>query len=185
MYDWLHDALDESTCVVTANRRLARELHNSWSAHKLAEGAAAWRTPDIQPWTSWLGAMLASSRRQDGIPTRINAHQSQLLWERCLRKELDDVLQRHGADAMQFLSPKKHLVKGVPRREIPALAKRLGADLVVMGTVARTGVPGFFIGNTAETILRSVRCSVLAVKPEGFVSPVRIQRQPNRGSGEP
>ena len=90
MYDWLHDALDESTCVVTANRRLARELHNSWSAYKIAEGAAAWRTPSIQPWNTWLGAVLASALRQDGVPTRINAHQSQVLWERCLRKELGD-----------------------------------------------------------------------------------------------
>ncbi|MGB5166857.1 MAG: universal stress protein, partial [Acidimicrobiia bacterium] len=31
------------------------------------------------------------------------------------------------------------------------------------------------IGNTAETILRSVRCSVLAVKPEGFITPVKPQ----------
>ena len=43
-----------------------------------------------------------------------------------------------------------------------------------MGTVSRTGIAGLIIGNTAETILRSVRCSVLAVKPEGFVSPVSI-----------
>jgi nucleotide-binding universal stress UspA family protein len=41
-----------------------------------------------------------------------------------------------------------------------------------MGTVSRTGIRGLIIGNTAETILRSVRCSVLAVKPEGFVTPV-------------
>lgn len=42
-----------------------------------------------------------------------------------------------------------------------------------MGTVGRTGLNGLIMGNTAETLLRSLRCSVLAVKPEGFVSPVR------------
>jgi probable DNA repair protein len=90
MYDWLKDALDESTCVVTANRRLAHELHDAWSAHQVASGAGAWRTPPIQPWSTWLGIVLAGSRVQDAAPTRINAHQSQVLWERCLRKELGD-----------------------------------------------------------------------------------------------
>jgi nucleotide-binding universal stress UspA family protein len=37
-----------------------------------------------------------------------------------------------------------------------------------MGTISRTGFPGVTIGNTAETILQSVTCSVLAVKPDGF-----------------
>jgi nucleotide-binding universal stress UspA family protein len=43
-----------------------------------------------------------------------------------------------------------------------------------MGTVCRAGVPGLFIGNTAEKVLRHVSCSVLTVKPEGFVSPVTV-----------
>jgi nucleotide-binding universal stress UspA family protein len=41
-----------------------------------------------------------------------------------------------------------------------------------MGTVCRTGIPGLIIGNTAERVLDVVDCSVLTVKPEGFVSPV-------------
>jgi len=72
------------------------------------------------------------------------------------------------------LSPQKHVIKGLPRREIPALARTLEADLLVMGTVGRTGVPGLFIGNTAETILEQIECSVLAVKPEGFRTPVSV-----------
>ena len=56
---------------------------------------------------------------------------------------------------------------------IPRLAQKQKVDLVIMGTVARTGLPGFFMGNTAETILNQLNCSVLAIKPEGFVSPVK------------
>jgi nucleotide-binding universal stress UspA family protein len=41
-----------------------------------------------------------------------------------------------------------------------------------MGTVAHSGVGGLFIGNTAEAILEPIECSVLAVKPEGFETPV-------------
>ncbi|MGD2112747.1 MAG: universal stress protein [Gammaproteobacteria bacterium] len=77
-------------------------------------------------------------------------------------------------DAMNYLEPQSHLVKGAARREIPALARRIDADLVVMGTVARTGVPGLIMGNTAETILGQLDCSVLAVKPPGFRTPVSL-----------
>ncbi len=85
---------------------------------------------------------------------------------------LADVIESRDEDALQYLRPQRHLVKGLPQREIPTLARRLEADLVVMGTVGRTGVAGLFIGNTAEAILEQIECSVLAVKPEGFVTPV-------------
>lgn len=68
-----------------------------------------------------------------------------------------------------------HLLKGLASRVIPTFVRRRRVDLVVMGTVGRTGLPGFFIGNTAENVLNQVTCSVLAVKPEGFVSPVSAQ----------
>ena len=92
---------------------------------------------------------------------------------------LDDLLQEvtiHlGQDAVDYLKPRTHLVKGWARKEIPALAKRIEADLIVMGTVARTGVPGFIMGNTAETILNQIDCSVLAIKPPGFVTTVTLE----------
>ena len=44
-----------------------------------------------------------------------------------------------------------------------------------MGTVARTGIPGLIMGNTAEAILEQLDCSVLAIKPPGFVTPVSLQ----------
>ena len=75
-------------------------------------------------------------------------------------------------DAFKFISPHVHLLKGLAAKEIPILVNKLDADLVVMGTVARTGVPGLIIGNTAEAILDQLKCSVLAVKPTEFVSPV-------------
>lgn len=55
---------------------------------------------------------------------------------------------------------------------IPALVEEKKVDLLVMGTIARSGTPGVFIGNTAERMLRSVDCSVLTLKPDGFVSPI-------------
>ncbi|WP_306117569.1 MULTISPECIES: universal stress protein [unclassified Roseitalea] len=67
---------------------------------------------------------------------------------------------------------RRHLVRGNPRRAIPEQVRALGADILVMGTLTRTGVPGLIIGNTAEDILNVVECSVVTVKPPGYVSPV-------------
>ena len=86
-----------------------------------------------------------------------------------------ETTDRLGPEAIRFLKPNAHLVKGWARKEIPALVRQLGADLVVMGTVARTGISGLLIGNTAEMILTQIDCSVLAIKPEGFVSPVTLE----------
>ena len=57
---------------------------------------------------------------------------------------------------------------------IPEVASKEQIDLIVMGTVARVGLEGYFIGNTAETVLDRVACSVLTIKPEGFSSPVKL-----------
>ncbi len=67
-----------------------------------------------------------------------------------------------------------HLLRGTPDFMLPQLADTIQVDLIVMGTICRTGISGFFIGNTAESILRQVGCAVLTVKPEGFVTPVTL-----------
>ena len=66
------------------------------------------------------------------------------------------------------------LRKGEPDDVIHQFVVAERIDLVVMGTVARAGIAGMLIGNTAERVLRKLPCSVLTVKPDGFVSPVRL-----------
>jgi nucleotide-binding universal stress UspA family protein len=78
-----------------------------------------------------------------------------------------------GKDEYAHLSPSFHLPKGSAKEVIAPLAMELEADLVVMGTVAHTSIRGFFMGNTAESILDQLACSVLAVKPPGFRTPVK------------
>jgi nucleotide-binding universal stress UspA family protein len=85
-----------------------------------------------------------------------------------------ELRERLGKDAEEFLQPKTRRVKGAARREIPMLAQQLEVDLVVVGTVARTGIPGLIMGNTAETILDQLDGSVLAIKPPGFFTPVML-----------
>jgi len=94
------------------------------------------------------------------------------------RRWLEALIKKHcgadGQEAVDYLQPELHLLKGSPDHLVPDLAASLGAELIVMGTLGRAGIPGFFVGNTAENILNQVDCSVLAVKPSGFVSPVAL-----------
>ena len=64
-------------------------------------------------------------------------------------------------------------MRGQPDILIPEFVEREHVDILVMGTVARTGILGFLIGNTAENIVNTMNCSLLALKPSGFVSPVK------------
>ncbi|MFW2373704.1 MAG: universal stress protein [Gammaproteobacteria bacterium] len=88
---------------------------------------------------------------------------------------LKEVIGNMNQDAMDYLKPHTHLVKGSARKEIPILAKQIEADMVIMGTLGRTGIPGFIMGNTAETILNQIDCSVLAIKPPGFETAVTLE----------
>jgi nucleotide-binding universal stress UspA family protein len=65
--------------------------------------------------------------------------------------------------------------RGEPEDVIPEFVVAHGVDLVVMGTVARGGISGLLFGNTAERLIGKLPCSVLAVKPDGFVSPVGLE----------
>lgn len=65
-----------------------------------------------------------------------------------------------------------HLLKGEANEVVTSTATKLGVDLLVMGSITRTGIAGFFIGSTAEEVAANVGCSLLALKPEGFVGQV-------------
>ena len=94
--------------------------------------------------------------------------------ERQHRRELvDSFLDTYKWDNNR---PKIHILKGTPKKLIPKLAKELNAGLVIMGTVCRTGIPGLIIGNTAETVMHNLECSILAIKPQKFVSNVTLKK---------
>jgi nucleotide-binding universal stress UspA family protein len=61
------------------------------------------------------------------------------------------------------LDVKTHLVWGNPAREILAKARREKADLIVMGTHGRSGLPHMVMGSVAEKTVRLSRIPVLTV----------------------
>ncbi|MBT8106906.1 MAG: universal stress protein [Gammaproteobacteria bacterium] len=93
-------------------------------------------------------------------------------WLETLVENYGTSIQTNSADVLDL---HLHVVKGPAQFVVSELARELAVDLVVMGTVARTGIDGFFMGNTAESILAQLDCSVLTVKPPGFTSPVTLE----------
>lgn len=91
-----------------------------------------------------------------------------------LEKQQQQLASTLENESMEYLSPQLHLVEGETCEVITDFVEKKKIDIVVMGTVARTGIAGFFMGNTAEAILNNINCSVLAVKPPGFVTPVTL-----------
>lgn len=67
-----------------------------------------------------------------------------------------------------------HCDEGMPEDVIPRIAKELDAELVVIGTVGRNGISAALIGNTAEHVIDNLNCDLLAIKPPGFESPVKL-----------
>lgn len=96
---------------------------------------------------------------------------------------LGEVLERHPCGPV----PRQvHLLQGdCPDEVVARFADEQGIDLIVMGTSARTGLAAALFGSTAESILNQVACSVLAVKPDRFVSSVPPDDQPDSTAPAP
>jgi nucleotide-binding universal stress UspA family protein len=128
----------------------------------------------IHAWEALAEGMLISrgGMSPEGVTNYVSKEQASHRTE--LYRLAEELRGWIGKDAYDRLSPGFHLPKGPAKKVIAPLALELRADLVVMGTVARTGIPGLIIGNTAEAILDQLACSVLAVKPPGFKTPVKV-----------
>jgi len=85
------------------------------------------------------------------------------------RQALDELLASYNMDSQ---ADNVHLVKGRAADVISATVSERNIDLIVMGTLGRAGIPGLFIGNTAEEVLRKTKAAALTVKPTDFISPV-------------
>ena len=70
--------------------------------------------------------------------------------------------------ALDGVEAEMHIGVTSPTQAVVSGVDHLQPDLVVIGTVARHGIPGFVIGNTAERLLDRLDTSLLVVKPEGF-----------------
>lgn len=69
-------------------------------------------------------------------------------------------------DEYDISEDRLHVVEGPADVVISQVARKLAATVTVIGTVARTGISGALIGNTAEVILDSLDSDMLVLKPD-------------------
>lgn len=91
-YVWLSDALSNGGEVITASRRLSRELRQAYDADQLDRGREAWLTPAIWSWSDWLSRQLAAASEPLEIPVLLDSHSAELLWEQCLAQHIAEDL---------------------------------------------------------------------------------------------
>lgn len=115
----------------------------------------------VHAWSIYGEALLRSHMYEDEFDDIVESVASSA------RKHFDQFAQPYG---LASESPGVLLCQGDAGKVIPQLVESEGVDLIVMGTVGRGGLSGAIMGNTAEMILNNVQCSVLAVKPDEFVT---------------
>ncbi len=120
----------------------------------------------------------------DTIKSELKSEQREIILQKHRRKHLSALRGLIARYPLSEISHELHLPRERPEQAISRIAEQEGIDLIVMGTVARTGVPGFFIGNAAESVLGSVKCGMLTVKPDGFETPVSLPEQIIAGNGK-
>ncbi|MBF7729661.1 universal stress protein [Pseudomonas sp. N040] len=90
---------------------------------------------------------------------------------------LEEALARNCLEQLQWLQDEYglsenqlHIGEGPASTLIPQVARQLEVSMVVLGTVARRGLAGVLIGNTAETVLDNLDCDVLVLHPHTLFS---------------
>jgi nucleotide-binding universal stress UspA family protein len=171
---WLVDARAGSAprrVLIAMNADPADAAERDINLH-IADVTAALVRPDatemtlLQAWTPF-GEQLVRSRMQK---TELSAYVETARTRAVegVRALLPEVRGRLGEVGVE-------VIQGDPATAISQFAEERSVDLVVMGSVARAGIQGLVMGNTAESVLQRLRCSVLVIKPKGFRSPMHVE----------
>jgi nucleotide-binding universal stress UspA family protein len=96
-----------------------------------------------------------------------------LLSRAALKFDEDELARRTKAELERFVEKTignvrctYEIVAGDPAEEILKAARRLGADLIVMGTQGHRGPKRLFFGSTADAVLRRSTVPVLVAPPK-------------------
>lgn len=118
---------------------------------------------------------------REPISSRLwNSQRSPLQREAAYRDALENAKALMSAEVRRLeklgdvASLRTHLKHGTPVEAVLQSVVEQKADLLVLGSVGRSGLPGVLLGNTAERVLREVSCPVLVVKPDDFECPVPL-----------
>ncbi len=120
-------------------------------------------------WEPYGGTLLTSGRTR--IPKNM-VREYLRSTEKAHKDRFEEFLSGYSFDQLKH---RIHFVRGEAGTLIPQLVSRHRMNLVIMGTITNLGFAGYLIGSTAEEVLPQLKCSMLTVKPEGFVTPVKVE----------
>ncbi|MEQ8659317.1 MAG: universal stress protein [Gammaproteobacteria bacterium] len=153
--------------------------HPRIMANKLLDAAIAFARPSgaeihlVHAWEVYGAELLAvmdnhldADEIQRYRDTQRYAH---TVWLQELHERLRHALAAHNGAAVNSTV---HLVEGAPGAVLPAWVASLGVDLLMLGTLGSSAAPGLLIGTNAETIVSATQAPILALKPDGFRSPL-------------
>lgn len=154
------DPLTESEDAHDLNIRLlqvSRSIADSCSG--TLDIVSCWEYPyeDYVRHNAWV--MVTNEDLNDAVLATLNEHHT----------ALDALIADAGITGENHI----HLLRGQAAMELSKFADNQEVDIMIMGTVARTGIAGFVIGNTTENVIEKLGCSLLALKPRGYVSPIK------------
>ena len=116
-----------------------------------------------------VGAPFVASPRMGWSPKEVKAYVEE--WRKASESWLEhfkeEAFKRYSQTGITFTA---YLEMGAASRALVTAVKDLNTDVLFIGSANRSGIPGLFIGNTAETVLDQVECSVYVVKPHDFSS---------------
>jgi universal stress protein E len=84
-----------------------------------------------------------------------------------LRAQASSALRRT-LERAKVSAARTYVVDGRPEKTLPALARELAAQVIVMGAISRRGLKRLALGDTAERIIHSSPCDLLILKPKEF-----------------
>lgn len=79
-------AIAAGATVVTPTRRLAAALRAAYDTAQQAEGRAAWPSPDVLPWATWLQRQWQAAAFAAPLPVLLDAQQETAIWERVIHE---------------------------------------------------------------------------------------------------
>jgi len=145
-------ALDDQILVISNS--LAKDLKGAAHAFHAYDSRVAISTATAN-------AYIPVSLPMDEIDAQVRQQHS---------NRFDEIVGFHNIPA-----ERAHLVSGLTHEELPELATKLEAAVVVMGAVSRNKLKRLFIGATAERTLPHLQCDLLILKPNPFSTPIEMK----------
>lgn len=109
-------------------------------------------------------AILATAASGPPIAITVSA-QELAREEEATRKQIAALVSDYGVRSGNI-----HVSTGGTAVVLPRAAQAIGADIMVMGAISRSGLKRVFIGSTAEDVLEKLPCDALIIKSPDFAS---------------